>query len=137
MHSKGFSGKFFSFFCGVLYSGSNLAALGFHTVNEFIYILTPFVLVLVGLLFLGSICASVLTVWPTNLLSHPDGPALTVMRRISLVQTHYRYENARRNRVYGKRIPNSRVDTSELADKVGHYHLSGNHSIESIQTQKC
>jgi hypothetical protein len=55
------------------------------------------------------------------------------MRRIiSLVQTHYRYENARRNRVYGKRITNTRVDTSELADRVGHYHLSGNHSIEKV-----
>jgi hypothetical protein len=61
------------------------------------------------------------------LLNHPDGPTLTVMRRIiSLVQTHYRYENARRNRVYGKRVPNTRVDTSELADRVStHYHLSG------------
>jgi hypothetical protein len=60
------------------------------------------------------------------------------MRRIfSLVQTHYRYENARRSRVYGKRIPNTRVDTSELADRVGHYHLSGNHSIEKVSdTQK-
>lgn len=48
--------------------------------------------VLVGLLFLGSICASVLT-------------------------SHYYYENARRNRVYGKRAPNTRVDTSELADR--------------------
>jgi hypothetical protein len=47
------------------------------------------------------------------------------------VQTHYRYENARRNRVYGKHIPNTRVDTSELADRVSHYHLSGNHSIEN------
>ena len=105
------------------------------TVNEVIYILTPFVLVLVGLLFLGSICASVLTVWPTKLLSHLDSPTLTVMRRISLVQTHYRYENARRNRVYGKRIPNTRVDTSELADRVGHYHLSGNQSVESVYTK--
>ena len=52
MHSKGFSGKSF-FIAGN--SNSNLAALSFHTVNEFIYILTPFVLVLVGLLFLGSI----------------------------------------------------------------------------------
>lgn len=34
------------------------------------------------------------------------------------VQTHYHYENARRNRVYGKPIPNTRVDTSELADRV-------------------
>lgn len=34
------------------------------------------------------------------------------------VQTHYRYENARRNRVYGKPVPNTRVDTSELADRV-------------------
>jgi len=48
--------------------------------------------VLVGLLFLGSICASALT-------------------------THYRYENTRRNRVYGKHVPNTRVDTSELADR--------------------
>jgi hypothetical protein len=40
------------------------------------------------------------------------------MRRISLVQTHYHYENARRDRVYGKHIPNTRVDTSELADRV-------------------
>jgi len=48
--------------------------------------------VLVALLFLGSVCASVLT-------------------------THYRYENARRNRVYGKPVPNTRVDTSELADR--------------------
>ncbi|KAF8504404.1 MFS general substrate transporter [Russula emetica] len=47
---------------------------------------------LVGLLFLGSICASALT-------------------------THYRYENTRRNRVYGKHVPNTRVDTSELADR--------------------
>ncbi|KAI0281818.1 MFS general substrate transporter [Russula aff. rugulosa BPL654] len=51
-----------------------------------------YIIVLVGLLFLGSMCASVLT-------------------------THYRYENARRNRVYGKPIPNARVDTSELADR--------------------
>ena len=50
------------------------------------------------------------------------------------MQTHYRYENARRNRVYGKHIPNTRVDTSELADRVGHYHLSGNHSIEKVST---
>ncbi len=34
-----------------------------------IYILTPFVLVLVGLLFLGSICASVLTVCTACLLN--------------------------------------------------------------------
>jgi len=83
-HSKGFSGKFFSFFAG--YSSSNLAALGFPTVNEFIYILTPFVLVLVGLLFLGSICASVLTVWHSllNYSLTPDSPTLTVMRRIFL-----------------------------------------------------
>ena len=32
---------------------------------------------------------------------------------------HYRYENARRDRVYGKPIPGMRVDTSELADRVG------------------
>ncbi|KAH9994691.1 MFS general substrate transporter [Russula vinacea] len=32
--------------------------------------------------------------------------------------SHYRYENARRNRVYGKSLPNTRVDTSELADRV-------------------
>jgi hypothetical protein len=32
---------------------------------------------------------------------------------------HYRYENARRDRVYGKPIPGTRVDTSELADRVG------------------
>ena len=57
------------------------------------------------------------------------------MRRISLVQTHYRYENARRNRVYGKRIPNTRVDTSQLADRVSHYHLSGNHSVENVHTK--
>ena len=31
---------------------------------------------------------------------------------------HFRYENARRDRVYGKHIPNTRVDTSELADRV-------------------
>jgi uncharacterized membrane protein YeaQ/YmgE (transglycosylase-associated protein family) len=49
--------------------------------------------VLAALLFLGSVCASALT-------------------------SHYRYENARRNRVYGKRLPNTRVDTSELADRV-------------------
>ena len=48
------------------------------------------------------------------------------------MQTHYRYENARRNRVYGKPIPNTRIDTSELADRVGHYHLSGDHSIEKV-----
>jgi len=48
--------------------------------------------VLTGLLFLGSICTCVLT-------------------------AHFRYENARRDRVYGKHISNTRVDTSELADK--------------------
>jgi hypothetical protein len=67
---KGFQASFF-FFCGVpqYVQYSNHAALAFRIVNEFIYILTPFVLVLVGLLFLGSICASVLTVsyvWPTT-----------------------------------------------------------------------
>lgn len=31
---------------------------------------------------------------------------------------HFRYENARRDRVYGKHVPNTRVDTSELADRV-------------------
>jgi hypothetical protein len=114
---KAFQASFF-FFCGV--TATSLRCLSYWTaVNEFIYILTPFVLVLVGLLFLGSMCASVLTVWPKLLSSHPDGPTLTVMRRIiSLVQTHYHYENARRNRVYGKHIPNTRVDTSELADRV-------------------
>jgi hypothetical protein len=71
MHSKGFSGTFF-FFCGV--TAISRCQLSF--VNEFI---TPFVLVLVGLLFLGSICASVLTVWPAKLLSHPT---LTVLRPI-------------------------------------------------------
>jgi hypothetical protein len=50
-----------------------------------------------------------------KLLSHLSDPPLTV---ILPVQTHYRYENARRNRVYGKRIPNTRVDTSQLADRV-------------------
>ncbi|KAI9507293.1 MFS general substrate transporter [Russula earlei] len=47
---------------------------------------------LAGLLFLGTVCTCVLT-------------------------THFRYENARRDRVYGKPIPNARVDTSELADR--------------------
>ncbi|KAH9074144.1 MFS general substrate transporter [Lactarius deliciosus] len=47
---------------------------------------------LAGLLFLGTICAGILTI-------------------------HYRYENARRDRVYGKHIPGTRVDTSELADR--------------------
>ncbi|KAI0251087.1 MFS general substrate transporter [Lactifluus subvellereus] len=49
--------------------------------------------VLAGLLFLGTICTCILT-------------------------THFRYENARRDRVYGKHIPDTRVDTSELADRV-------------------
>lgn len=31
---------------------------------------------------------------------------------------HFRYENARRDRVYGKHTPNTRVDTSVLADRV-------------------
>jgi hypothetical protein len=35
-----------------------------------------------------------------------------------LLQTHFRHENARRDRVYGKHLPNTRVDTSDLADKV-------------------
>lgn len=48
--------------------------------------------VLAGLLFLGTICTGVLTL-------------------------HYRYENARRDRVYGKYIPGTPVDTSELADR--------------------
>ncbi|KAI0002596.1 major facilitator superfamily domain-containing protein [Russula compacta] len=48
--------------------------------------------ILVGLLFLGTICSCILT-------------------------THFRYENARRDRVYGEHIPNTRVDTSELADR--------------------
>jgi hypothetical protein len=52
---------FFFFFCGVQWAAISLR-WAFNTVNEFIYVLTPFVLVLVGLLFLGSICASVLTV---------------------------------------------------------------------------
>ncbi|KAH9061131.1 MFS general substrate transporter [Lactarius vividus] len=47
---------------------------------------------LAGLLFLGTICTGILTI-------------------------HYRYENARRDRVYGKYIPGMRVDTSELADR--------------------
>jgi hypothetical protein len=34
------------------------------------------------------------------------------------LQMHFRYENARRDRVYGKHVPNTRVDTSELADRV-------------------
>ena len=34
------------------------------------------------------------------------------------LQMHYRYENARRDRMYGKHVPNTRVDTSELADRV-------------------
>jgi hypothetical protein len=37
---------------------------------------------------------------------------------VSCLQLHYGYENARRDRVYGKHIPNTRVDTSELADRV-------------------
>ncbi|KAI9457576.1 MFS general substrate transporter [Lactarius psammicola] len=48
--------------------------------------------VLAGLLFLGTICTGILT-------------------------THYRHENARRDRVYGKHIPGTPVDTSELADR--------------------
>jgi len=48
--------------------------------------------VLAGLLFLGSMCSGALT-------------------------SHFRYENARRDRMYGKHTPNTRVDTSELADK--------------------
>ncbi|KAI0266526.1 MFS general substrate transporter [Gloeopeniophorella convolvens] len=48
--------------------------------------------VLTGLLFLGSICSFILT-------------------------AHFRYENARRDRVYGKHTPETRVDTSELADR--------------------
>jgi hypothetical protein len=34
-----------------------------------------------------------------------------------LLQAHFRYENAHRDRVYGKHVPNTRVDTSDLADK--------------------
>jgi len=48
--------------------------------------------VLAGLLFVGAICALILTI-------------------------HYGHENARRDRVYGMHIPNTRVDTSELADR--------------------
>jgi len=48
--------------------------------------------VLTGLLFFGTICTGILTI-------------------------HYRYENARRDRVYGKPIPGMPVDTSELADR--------------------
>ncbi|KAH9171393.1 MFS general substrate transporter [Lactarius sanguifluus] len=48
--------------------------------------------ILAGLLFLGTICTGILTI-------------------------HYRYENARRDRVYGKHVPGTRVDTSELADR--------------------
>lgn len=48
--------------------------------------------VLTGLLFLGTVCTCILTM-------------------------HFRYENARRDRVYGKHIPNTRVDTSVLADR--------------------
>ncbi|KAH9965175.1 major facilitator superfamily domain-containing protein [Russula dissimulans] len=64
---------------------------------SFMCILTPFVLVLAGLLFLGSMCTGALT-------------------------SHFRYENARRDRVFGKHIPNTRVDTSELADRRSHVH---------------
>jgi hypothetical protein len=35
-----------------------------------------------------------------------------------LLQIHYLHENARRDRVYGKHVPNTRVDTSDLADRV-------------------
>ncbi|KAH9975328.1 major facilitator superfamily domain-containing protein [Lactifluus volemus] len=48
--------------------------------------------VLAGLLFLGTICTCILTI-------------------------HYLHENARRDRVYGKHVPNTRVDTSDLADR--------------------
>ncbi|EIM88795.1 MFS general substrate transporter [Stereum hirsutum FP-91666 SS1] len=45
-----------------------------------------------GLSFFGALCAIILTI-------------------------HYRYENARRDRVYGKREPGAKVDTQELADR--------------------
>jgi hypothetical protein len=35
-----------------------------------------------------------------------------------LLQIHYRHENARRDRVYGMHVPDTRVDTSDLADRV-------------------
>lgn len=38
-------------------------------------------------------------------------------------QIHYRYENARRDRVYGKRVPGAKVDTQELADRVSLFIL--------------
>jgi hypothetical protein len=41
---------------------------------------------------------------------------------------HFRNENARRDRVYGKHVPNSRVDTSELADKVGAFTFLENNN---------
>ena len=40
------------------------------------------------------------------------------LSRCFLLQIHYRFENARRDRVYGKPITGARVDTSELADRV-------------------
>jgi len=36
----------------------------------------------------------------------------------SCLQMYFRYENARRDRMYGEHVPNTRVDTSELADRV-------------------
>lgn len=39
-------------------------------------------------------------------------------------QIHYRYENARRDRVYGKREPGAKVDTQEFADRVSFLHPS-------------
>lgn len=42
----------------------------------------------------------------------------------SWLQMYFHYENARRDRMYGKHIPNTRVDTSELADRV-RYHFPG------------
>lgn len=38
--------------------------------------------------------------------------------RVRSGKIHYRYENARRDRVYGKREPGAKVDTQELADRV-------------------
>jgi hypothetical protein len=50
---------------------------------------------------------------------------------ILFLQMYFRYENARRDRVYGKHVPNTRVDTSELADRVSaitflEYHDNSN-----------
>lgn len=66
-----------------------------------------------GLQFLGVLCSIILTVNVIELIfvtiSH-DSPTLG--------QLSYRWENARRNELYGKPDEDARVDTHELADRV-------------------